>query len=421
MKKTRIALVGASIRVRAFIEALQKKYSSGYEIVGIMDIDPDKNHGLQESFGLSVPMFEDFDVMCDMLKPDLLLISTVDVFHEEHIVKALDRKIGVIAEKPLCVDAGQCRNILAAHRRNPEVFAATSHNARYDMPTQTLKKVIDAGIIGKVLSLNYQEMLDRRHGLSYFRRWNSRRKFSNGLELHKSCHHFDKINYLLDTRALEVSAAGRLSFYGAKAPHRFSGNHCYNCPHAKECEFTAHYDNSEGEPLNYVAFYKYRKNPDAYTPDSCIFAPEIDIEDNFSASIMYENGAFGTYSLCAHANYEGEMIWLEGETGRLELQIRYFYKQYDQDIHNLHCTQEKSLLLYRFGQNEPEKIEIPEAAPDSGHGGADGIIFHKFFGEEVDPQLPTLEDGIQAVLVGAAVVESIRTGKKIMVQDLLKD
>lgn len=420
MKKVQIALVGASIRVRAFVESLLKNYHQTHEICGIMDIDPDKIRGLQASFGLDVPAFTDFDKMCDELKPDLLLITTVDVYHEKFIVKALDRKIGIISEKPLCINAEQCRSILAAHARNPEIFAATSHNARYDLPTQTLKKVLDAGVIGKVLSFNYQEALDMRHGLSYFRRWNSRRKYSNGLQLHKSCHHFDKIHYLLNTKAVELTATGSLSVYGSDAPHVFAGDRCHTCSHADKCPYNAHYADPEGENLSYVCFFKYRTNPDSYTPDHCIFSKEIDIEDDFTAAIKYENGTFGTYTLCAHANYEGETIWLEGETGRLELMTRYFFKPIEQDMHNMHCKQWKSLKLYRFGCNEPEDIPIPEADPASGHGGADDIIFEKFFGGVKDPQQPTLEDGIQAVLVGAAVVESMQTGKKIMVQEQLK-
>jgi predicted dehydrogenase len=357
--------------------------------------------------------------MCDSVKPDLLIITTIDVYHEEYIVKALDRKIGIISEKPLCINSQQCRSILAAHKRNPETFARTSHNARYDLPTQTLKKVLDSGIIGKVLSFNYQEALDMRHGLSYFRRWNSRRKYSNGLQLHKSCHHFDKIHYLLNTKAIEVMANGSLSVYGSKAPHAFEGDRCHTCQYGNECPYNAHYAESEGENLCYVCFFKYRTNKESYTPDYCIFSSEIDIEDNFSAIIKYENGIFGTYSLCAHANYEGETIWLEGETGRLELETRYFFKPIAQDMHNMHCTQSKKLRLYRFGCNEPEEIPIPEADPALGHGGADDIIFEKFFGNKVDLEQPTLEDGIQAVLVGAAVVESMKTGKAIAVQEQL--
>lgn len=414
--KTRIALVGASIRATAFVKALLRDYSENWEIVGVMDTDTGKIRGFQEYLGLNVPAFTDFETLCDSTGPDRLLISTIDVFHEKYIVKAMDRKIGVISEKPLCINAAQCRSILAARRRNPEIFAVTSHNARYDSLTQTLKKLVDDGTIGKVLSMEYHEMLDHVHGTSYFRRWNSRRKYSNGLELHKASHHFDKINYLLNSRAATVSASGKLTHYGANAPHRFSGERCSACPHLDECEYAVRYHEEKGNIVTYTTFYKYRTDPASYTPDLCVFSPEIDIEDNFSASVEYENGTFCSYSLCAHANCEGEQIILEGETGRLEAKSVFYRKQDSGDIHDTAISMEKTIRLIRFGHGSPENIPVPEIT--GSHGGADAVIFRKFFGGGNDP-LPTLEDGIQAVLTGSAVVESIRTGRKIDVQKLL--
>lgn len=414
--KIRIAFVGASIRATAFAKTLLRDYSGKWEIVGIMDTDTDKIRGFQEYAGLNVPAFTDFDALCDSTRPDRVLISCIDVFHERYIVRAMDRKIGVISEKPLCINAAQCRSILAARRRNPEIFAVTSHNARYDTLTQTLKKLVDGGTIGKVLSMEYHEMLDRVHGTSYFRRWNTRRKYSNGLELHKASHHFDKINYLLNSRAATVSASGSLSRYGASAPHRFSGERCSQCSHLDECEYAVRYHEGEGNIVTHTAFYKYRTNPDAYTPDLCVFSPEIDVEDNFSAAVEYENGTFCSYSLCAHANYEGEQIILEGETGRLEAKSIFYRKQNSGDIHDTTVSTEKTIRLIRFGHGGPEDIPVPEVT--GSHGGADAVIFRKFFESGNDP-LPTLEDGIQAVLTGSAVVESIRTGRKIDVQELL--
>ncbi|MBQ9337545.1 MAG: Gfo/Idh/MocA family oxidoreductase [Lentisphaeria bacterium] len=405
MKK--VAIAGCGLRLLlAFVPALKNRFGDRYVIAGLMDVDPGKMRGFAKKAGLDVPMFTDFDQMCDAVRPDLVLIGSVDRFHAQYVIRALDRKIAVVSEKPLCVDFDQCRDILAARRRNPEVFAVTSHNSRYRPVARTLKKLLSEGIIGKVVSAEYRETLDRIHGKSYFRRWNSLRKFSNGLELHKSCHHFDKLNHLLDSYAVEVSAAGALLNYGAKAPHRYEGVNCHTCPHKAVCPDFFQYDAELFDS-------------DLYTPDRCIWSPEIDIEDNFSAGIRFANGVYANYSLCAAADYEGEVIQLQGELGRLEAVQLSFSTRLD-DVHNTHSVPVENIRVYRFGKAEPEEFPIEHIA-NGAHGGADYTLFSDLFAENPPPSLPTLEDGVLAVTTGAAVVESIMTGKKVAIpEDILR-
>jgi len=336
----------------------------------------------------------------------MVIIGTVDCFHAGYVIRALDRKIAVVSEKPLCINMEQCREILEAHHRNPEVFAVTSHNSRYRPVARKVRAVVDSGAIGRVISVEYRETLDRVHGKSYFRRWNSHREHSNGLELHKSCHHFDKMNYILQSYAVEVTASGCLLNYGAKAPHAFEGEFCHTCPHKDECP----------------DFFEYEKelfDSDMYTPDQCIWSPKITIEDNFSAGIRFANGVYANYSLCAAADYEGEVIHLQGEKGRLEAS-QLSYSTRPNDIHNVGAVPFESIRIWRHGSAVPEEIPIEHIA-NAAHGGADYSLFSELFAPEPPPSLPTLEDGVLAVLTGAAVVQSIQTGRKVEIpKDLLK-
>ena len=404
MKK--VVFVGASMRSTAFLNVMKNHFAGEYELSALFDCDPGKMKGYKAVYGVDVPCYTDFDRMCDEIKPDMAIVTTMDSTHAEYIVKCLDRKIACVAEKPLCINIGQCREILAARDRNPEVFAVTSHNARYAPLCLKTKELIDSGVIGKVLRMEYAELLDRKHGTSYFRRWNSRRKYSNGLELHKSCHHFDKMNFLLDSKAVEVMAAGTLTAYGSKAPHQYEGKNCHSCPHAKVCP-------------DYSSYNSKLFDSEMYTPDLCIYSPEIDIEDNYTAAIKFENGVLCSYSLCAHAQYEGEIIIIEGEKGRLESRNIYYREVVagDNDVHDDHLVTQQTLRLFRFRKPGFEEIEVP--AGEGGHGGADLGIFGQIFSDPPSPDIPQLADGVQAVLTGCALVESIKSGKKCMVQEQL--
>ena len=114
----RIAVVGCGLRIVAFAKALTETYNEHHTIVGLMDTDPGKMAGFAKRTGLeNLPQFTDFDAMCADVKPDLVIIGTIDTFHADYIVRALDKKIGVISEKPLCTTQEQCLAIRAACRR----------------------------------------------------------------------------------------------------------------------------------------------------------------------------------------------------------------------------------------------------------------------------------------------------------------
>ena len=104
--------------------------------------------------GVSCPTFTSFDEMCDRTKPDLLTVTTVDAFHAEHIVKALDRGIDVITEKPMVIDAAQCRAVLDAEKRNNRKIIVT-FNYRYAPKHRTIKEIPMAGEIGRVISVDF--------------------------------------------------------------------------------------------------------------------------------------------------------------------------------------------------------------------------------------------------------------------------
>ena len=70
------------------------------------------------------------------------------------------------------------------------------------------------------------------------------------------------------------------------------------------------------------------------------------------------------------------------------------------------------------------KIDIPKAS--GGHGGSDPALRQDFFGRDWNlpptPQMASIEEAVQAVLIGVAATESIAKGGKLIkdVQAFLK-
>ena len=113
----------------------------------------------KELIGVGCPTFTNFDELCDKAKPDLLMVTTVDNFHHEYIVKGLDRGMDVMTEKPMVIDEKQCQAVLDAEKRNQRKIVVT-FNYRYAPKHRTVKEVLMSGEIGRVLSVDFSWYLD---------------------------------------------------------------------------------------------------------------------------------------------------------------------------------------------------------------------------------------------------------------------
>ena len=92
-----------------------------------------------------------------------------------------------------------------------------------------IKELLREGVVGDVLSVHYEWYLDTSHGADYFRRWHRRRENSGSLMVHKSTHHFDIANWLLEQEPVAVNAFGTRRFYGPTREER--SERCLTCPY----------------------------------------------------------------------------------------------------------------------------------------------------------------------------------------------
>jgi predicted dehydrogenase len=244
MKKKSYVFVGASQRgLYMFMLPMKEKYSDYCELKGVYDINPGRAKTVADKIGITV--FDNFDQMVIITKPDIVLVTTVDAFHSDYIIRALELGCDVITEKPLTIDAEKCWDIMEAEQRTGRQVTVT-FNYRYAPFMTKIKQLTDEGTIGDVFSIHFEWLLDRNmdvlaHGTSYFRRWNSRMKNSGGLLVHKSTHHFDLVNWWIGQEPEQVSAFAKLNLYGMPGSQKYvngiHGENCRKCRHTKECGF----------------------------------------------------------------------------------------------------------------------------------------------------------------------------------------
>jgi predicted dehydrogenase len=404
-KKRRYAIVGTGSRgMGMWGRGIQQRWGDAIEIVGLCDINPKRAEIARQALGVSCPTFTDFDRMVSETKPELLTVTTVDAYHSEYIVKALDRGLDVITEKPMVIDETQCKAVLDAETRNNRKINV-AFNYRFAPKHVKIKELLMAGEIGPVRSVDFHWYLDTSHGADYFRRWHRLKEKSGSLWVHKATHHFDLVNWWLGADPVRVQAFGEIKRYGKAGP--FRSTNCRPCTHKADCTF--YWDITRGRGN---ALYTQAEDVDGYLRDGCVFREDVSSWDTMTATIKYSNDAIMSYSLNTYMPIEGYALAFNGDHGRLEIR--------DYERQPFQVTDETEIwLIKNFGQRT--RIEIPKA--EGGHGGGDDVLREQIFRKTSVAdhlRVPDSRAGAMSCLTGIAARRSCEEGRPIDIGTLLK-
>jgi len=407
-QKTRLALVGAGSRGSSMWgRSVVQEYGDIVEFVGLCDPNPLRMAYVKKYMGVDCPTFTDFDQMMKKTQPDKLIVTTPDGLHHDYTVRGLAYGVDVIVEKPMATDEKKVQAILDAEKKYQGNVTVT-FNARHGNVSRKLKEILMTGAIGDVTSVDFHEYLDTDHGASYFRRWHGIRKNSGTLLLHKASHHFDKLNWWIDSDPVEVFGYGDLEFYGRNGPFRAAN--CRTCPHQSKCEY---YWDIARAGTHYQGLYVEAEKADGYLRDACLFRDEIDIYDKMGVTIKYKNNVQVVYSLTTYSPYEGEAVAFNGARGRLEVMI-YKSAPWKRPDHD------EIRLTMNFG--DTQVLEIKRGA--GGHGGSDESLKGRIFRNPSAPDplgfMAGTRAGALSSLIGIAARKSIDTGKAVRIDSLVK-
>lgn len=200
----------------------------------------------------------------------------------------------------MTIDPPRCREIFDAVEGTGKKVRVT-FNYRYAPHNTKVYELISSGAIGQVNSVHFEWLLNTSHGADYFRRWHRDKRNSGGLLVHKSTHHFDLVNFWLQSRPETVVAMGDLRFYGRENAEKRGETKFYTRAHgsevAKEDPFALHLEKNE----QLKAMYLDAEKEDSYYRDQSVFGDGISIEDTMGVMVRYRSGAVLTYSLTAYA------------------------------------------------------------------------------------------------------------------------
>ena len=410
----RYAFAGASGRaLNMFIEPIVYDYSESCEIVGVFDVNSDRCEIVREKVGGSFPSFDDFDKMLAETKPDTVIVTTVDGFHHEYIIRSMEFGCDVIVEKPITTDEEKLRRILEAERKTGQQLIVT-FNYRFVPYNVELKRILREGDLGSIFHVDFELTLDMIHGASYFRRWHSEKAKSGTLLVHKATHYFDLFNWWIEQEPVSVYALGSLRYYGANREER--GERCLTCDHKESCLYYWNIENDEFAS----EFYLKPEKEDGYIRDRCIFHDKVDIYDTMSVMVAYDGGTTLNFSLNAHSPYENWKMAVHCEKGKLEAEELRTGPASQVSMEPIRVYNRYGQLLTHSIPRQPVAAQRDMGIASytrKGHKGGDVRIQRAIFhGLSEDPYglMADSRAGALSALCGIAATRSIEQGGKVI-------
>jgi len=409
--KTTYAIAGTGTRGLCYARTMVDSFSDVAPLVGLYDRNQTRMRSFCESLERDIPCFTSFSEMVKQAAPQVLIVCTPDQTHDEMIELAFLHGMDVICEKPMATTKQKVHRIFELEKQFDRKVRVT-FNLRYATYAQRLKIALQQADIGPIRSANLEWCVDRTHGAEYFRRWHRSIENSGGMLVHKSTHHFDLINWLVQDEPVDVSANGALLYYGKAGP--LHGRNCRSCEHASACPHYLDINAGGDESMDRLrSMYVNAEHEDGYERDRCVFGEDINIHDTMSAVVNYRSGAQLAYSLCTYSPSEGYRLSLIGTRGRIEAQEYFGGLLIKGEVTSA------PIRIVRGTSRDDVALEQLDVAIDTkDHGGGDERLYqHLFEPDRPDPlgQIAGSRDGAASCLIGIAANESIQTGRRVAI------
>ncbi|MEW6233883.1 MAG: Gfo/Idh/MocA family oxidoreductase, partial [Candidatus Omnitrophota bacterium] len=145
MAKYRAALIGCGWVSGEHIRAYKNNPLT--EVVALASLTKDEAQAKADECGLAVPCYDSLDEMLEKEKPHILSVTSRPDFHVEHAIKAAEKGVHLVLEKPIALNLDELRRLVecvAKHRTQSIVSFVLRWNPLFTI----LRALLDDGAVG---------------------------------------------------------------------------------------------------------------------------------------------------------------------------------------------------------------------------------------------------------------------------------
>ncbi|MBD2867077.1 Gfo/Idh/MocA family protein [Paenibacillus arenilitoris] len=412
----KLALIGAGQRGMIYAGYAQARA----EIAAVVEPDDGRRKAAADAYAIPEEMqFESTEQFYRLGKIcDAVIISSMDRDHYRQSMEALELGYDILLEKPISPSPEETLHIQRkANETGSKVIVC--HVLRYTNFFAEIKRIVDGGELGKIITIQHDENIGNFHMAHAFVRGNWRRSdLASPLIMQKSCHDMDILAWLVDSEAKRISSYGGLTYFKEENAPAESGERCLDCKAAAECRFDAAkaYLPIRGQwPATVVTADQseegLRKALATSPYGRCVYRCDNDVCDHQVSLIEFKNGVTVTFNLSGFTSKMYRTIKIMCEHGEIR----------GDDSLNL-------IEITRFSSNAVDRSEqtvIRPAAVSGGHNGGDAGLMEDFLtilerGDGGGGSRSSIDRSVESHMMAYAAERARVTGETIDI-DRLKE
>lgn len=154
MDKVRIGIIGIGNMGSNHARNLIKGEVPGGKLAAVCDISPDRLNWAKNELGEGVQLFDDAEALFASGCVDAVIIATPHYYHPPLAIKGFEHGLHVLVEKPAGVYTRQVRQMNEAAQKSGKVFGIM-YNQRTNPLYQKLRELIQSGELGELKRTNW--------------------------------------------------------------------------------------------------------------------------------------------------------------------------------------------------------------------------------------------------------------------------
>lgn len=359
MTPIRYGIVGSGMMGQEHIRNIA--LLGGTQVVGVADPNEEMRHRAAALAGPHCSAYGDHRALIANGGCDAIVLAAPNHLHRDLLADLLATDKPLLVEKPLGIDAPECREIIAmAAPRQAPVWVAMEY--RYMPPIARLIEEVRAGTAGSPKMVAIRE--HRYPFLAKVDNWNRFQDQTGGTMVEKCCHFFDLMRLLAGSEATRVYASGAM---------------------------------------------------DVNFRDEDYDGRRADILDNAFVIVDFASGLRGMLDLCmfAEGSFWQETVSVAGDLARVEAFVPGPARFAPDGAEK---TAQIAVATRADRTERREDVHVDASVLSAGdHHGSTYFQHRKFLQMVRDGGTPEvdLEDGYRAVEIGAAAEESVRSGQVV--------
>ena len=365
-KVINVAIIGAGSRGELFTDIISR-VPQWARVVAVAEPRREQREALAAKHAIPREgLFTDWRELASRPRSfDAVVICTMDRDHVEPAVAFTDMGCHMLLEKPMATTLEDCMRIAKAQQKTGTV-TCVCHSLRYTAGFSALKKLVQSGAIGRLITIDQLEQVAWWHQAHSFVRgnWGNEAR-STFMLLSKSCHDIDYLAYLAQSDCQRVQSFGSLTYFTRENAPAGSGERCTSCALERSCSYSAlrHYVDASRETWP-AAVVSPDHSRDAHLAaitsgpyGRCVWKCDNNVVDHQVVTMEFESGMTATFTMSAFTQDGGRKIRVQGTLGEVDF------------------TEER-MVVKTFADKGTQEIVFERE--EGGHGGGDTRVLVSF-------------------------------------------